>query len=251
MSTNLRPLLASLLLLTACSSSSTSNNASDGGAAGGDGGGTAGAVGAGALTCGAIFDCISKCAADDSTCVNTCFAAGTPDAQTAVNNVATCYQNHSCADSTCLQTNCTTEMQACVATAAGGAGQPLTGAAPTGNIPQELVGEWIGSETLYDFKADGTVARSSNVTDSSCQTSSVEDGTAVASGTTLTMYFTTGIFKICGTTSTDPYKPVTDTFTYRIDNTDVGTALRLAQQNCSYTDQSDIDFYCTNGFDKQ
>jgi hypothetical protein len=250
MSSHLRPLLA-CILLTACTSSSPSSTAGDGGASGDGSGGTAGPVGAGALSCGAIFDCISKCAPNDSACVNACLADGTSDAQTAVNNVASCYQAHSCADSTCLQTNCAAEMQACLATAAGGTGQPLTGAAPTGNIPADLVGEWIGSETLYDFKADGTVARSSSVTDSSCVTQSDEDGTAVASGSTVTMYFTTGIFKICGTTSTDPYKPVTDTFTYRIDSTDVGLALRLTQQNCSYTAQSDIDFYCTNGFDKQ
>jgi hypothetical protein len=118
-------------------------------------------------------------------------------------------------------------------------------------VPADLVGKWYSYGVLWEFTADGVASRSTSVSTGGCSSTSLEKGTAVVAGSTLTVYFTSGIFHICGGPSTDPYKPTTEIFTYRVETLDVGVVLRLAQQNCSYTDQANIDFYCTNGYDKK
>ncbi len=248
-------LIAAILCVTGCTTATTTSaTGGDGGAPtdGATAGGDGGAAGAsGALTCGAILDCLGACASSDAACPDACVAKGSPPAKDAVTKLATCSNTNACADAPCLQSKCSAELQACVASASTG-GTPLdSGVAPAGNVPAELVGKWYSYGVLFEFGADGSASRSTNVSTGGCTSTSLEKGTAVVAGTTLTTYFTSGIIKLCGSSSGDPYQPTTTSYTYRVETVDVGIVLRLSKQNCQYTDQASIDFYCTDGYDKK
>ena len=108
---------------------------------------------------------------------------------------------------------------------------------------------------LYEFKADGTVARALNATTGSCHSTSVENGIAVASGNgALSIYFTSGLFKICGGAPKDPYVAKQEDFTYTI-KPGAGVQgeyeLRLVQLQCKYTDPSSMALYCTDAVYRQ
>ena len=253
MTTTARTLIALCMLVTGCTTVTTTST--PGGGAGDGGTSADGGVGTGAggaLNCVGILDCASTCADTDTACADKCVARGTPTGKDAVVALSNCNTQNSCTDSACLQAKCATELQACLQSGTGG-GQPLPdGAAPvTGNVPPELVGQWYSYGILFEFLADGSASRSNNVSTGGCNSTSLEKGTAVVSGTTLTIYFTSGLFKICGSTSHDPYTPTVEAFTYRVETTSVGVVLRLAKQSCQYTDQPSINLYCTDGYDKK
>jgi hypothetical protein len=245
-------LVALCMFVTGCTAVTTGSGP-DGGAGGTgasvDGG--AGTAAGGALNCVGILDCASSCADADTACADQCLARAKPTGKDAVVALSTCNTQNACADSACLQAKCASELQACLQSDTGG--QPLPdGTAPaTGSVPAELVGQWYSFGVLYEFLADGSASRSSNVSTGGCNSTSLEKGTAVVSGTTLTIYFTSGIFKLCGGSSHDPYKPTVEPFTYRVETSSVGVVLRLAKQDCQYTDPSSIGLYCTDGYDKK
>lgn len=253
MTVTAQTLVALCMLVTGCTAVTTGSTP-DGGAGGGgasvDGGAGTGA--GGALSCVGILDCAGRCADTDTACPDACVARATPTGKDAVVALSTCNTQNSCADSACLQAKCATELQACLQSGTGG-GQPLPdGTAPTtGSVPAELVGQWYSYGVLYEFTADGSASRSTNVSTGGCNSTSLEKGTAVVSGTTLTIYFTSGIFKLCGGSSHDPYKPTVEPFTYLVETGSAGLVLRLAKQNCQYTDPSSIGLYCTDGYDKK
>lgn len=233
----------------ACSPTTPSSKASpDGGGASATG---TGMTAASALTCGGILECASKCGDNDAPCEDACIASGTPDAKTAAEAIVACITQFKCQDVTCFQESCSSELATCVKPAAG---QPLSGSAPAGSVPAELVGQWYSHGELWDFKGDGSVVHGGSVNTSGCATGSTESGAAVASGTTLTIYFTSGGVSICGGSSSEPYAPNRKEFAYRLSSyhLDEGDRMKLTLTDtaCVTTHNGD-DLYCINGFDKQ
>jgi hypothetical protein len=245
--------------LAGCSSSGTTGK-SNAAATGADGGaGSSGAPGAApgssaapALACGAIVDCIDACGDTDQACADACVAKGSPDGQAKVTSLAQCIDEAGCKDVDCVTSSCSPEVTACLgASGGGGAPIPSGGAPATGSIPADLQGEWMTGSLLYNFKPDGTVDRVNSVNTAGCQSSSIESGVAVANGDALSIYFTTGKFKICGSPSTDPYHAKQEDFTWSFESSSAGPVLVLAAHTCQYDDPSSIGLYCTDKLDKQ
>lgn len=233
----------------ACSPSTTGSGAApDGGAAASEGG-------AGSSTrplgCSGIFECATSCAEDD-TCEDKCLAQGSPASQDAAKGVVTCATDNSCQDAECLQTSCRTELQACVASTSA-AGDTFEGDAPAGNVPSELVGKWHSRDDVYEFRADGTASYYTQANTSGCSTTSLENGTAVVSGDSLTIYFTSRVYKVCNTPGNEPYAPKSVPFTFRVDpaTETLKPILRLKELNCRYSDPAAADMYCRVGYDKE
>ena len=229
-----------------CSSTSTGGGAApDGGSA--DGG--AAAPGS-ALSCSGIIACGAACADNDTPCADACIAKGSPAAQEAVTNVVTCVTDNSCQDSACFETQCPTQIEACVASGNSG-GEALTGSAPTGSVPADLVGRWHSYDDFYEFFADGTVARVTEGKVGSCKSSRLEKGTAVTEGTSLTVYFTSSVFTICDRPGNSDYAPNSKGFTYSVGPSNVGVKLVLTETKCRYSDPAAAAMYCTVGYDKE
>lgn len=230
-------------------SSSTSGASPSG--TGGDGGTTT--AGGALLTCSGIIECGSKCADNDTACSNACIAKGSPAAKEAVNAVVTCFTDNACQDSACFQTKCPKQIEACVASGNGG-GEAISGAAPMGNVPADLVGRWHSYDDFYEFSADGTVARVTEGKIGSCKSSRLEKGTAVAQGNTLTIYLTSSVTTICdkpGTGSTN-YVANSKGFTYTVGPSNVGTKLVLTETTtCHYADPNLASQYCVVAYDKE
>jgi len=213
-----------------------------------DGGSTpttdGGAAQPGALTCGGIFDCAAACEAAGAPCEEACLAKGSASARTAATGLVSCADANTCTDSACLQESCAKEITACVQPTNSGA-KPLEGSVPAGNVPAELVAVWKGTEESLELRADGTVGRALRIRAATCSYEGLENGVAVADGTTLTLYFTSGSFKDCGGPSTEPYKPTTESFTYTLTTSSAGTVkLVLEKQGCAAGGN------CVNGYDK-
>jgi hypothetical protein len=239
------------VLSFACSPSTTGSGvAPDGGATTADGG-ASGASGARALSCSAIFDCAGACA-DDQACQDKCLAQGSPASQDAANGVVKCASDNACTDSDCLKTSCETELQAC-ATSTSASGETFDGQAPMGNVPPELVGKWHSSDEVYEFRADGTASYYTQSKTSGCLTTSLENGTAVVNGESLTIYFTSRVQKVCDTQGSGAYTPKSVPFTFRIDpaTETLKPILRLKELNCRYSDPAAADMYCRVGYDKE
>jgi hypothetical protein len=235
--------LAGAFAIGGCSSTTSASGTPDGGAANGNT--------ESALTCIGILECASTCGDDNTPCEDACVAKGTPDAKTGIDAIVACIDKFSCNDETCFQENCSTELATCVKPAAGA---PLTGDAPAGNVPGDLVGKWYSHGELWEFRADGSVTHGGTVNTSGCSTGNLESGTAVASGDTLTVYFTEGGVSICGGDSSETYAPNTKTLTYKIStyHVDSGDRTKLSLTDVACVDaHNGDDFYCINGFDKQ
>lgn len=219
----------------------------------------------GALNCQQILACATSACADGGTaCVDDCISKGTPTGKKAVVDLAQCYQNGGCQDSTCLETKCSAELQACLDDSKpSSSGVASDGGAPPGMIPAELVGTWTevqssGTEFNWVFSADGA-ARYDMVyrgTFGSCVTiSDFRDvGTAVfdTSAQTFTFYGTMSEQNTtkCGTPSTLPRSPETRSYTYRF----VDAALRVIDAGCAQKypgDQGSINLYCAVTYYKQ
>lgn len=241
---------ATLLCMLAVGCSASSNNAagSGDGGAGGDGGTTA-APGS-ALTCSAIIECGSKCGDTDEACADACLAKGSPAAREAVTNIVTCVNDNACTDAACFEAKCPKQLEACVASGKTG-GDALSGAAPTGNVPADLVGKWHSYDDFYEFMADGTVARVTEGKIGSCKSSRLEKGTAVAQGASLTLYFTSSVYTVCDKPGSSAYTPNSQGFTYTVGPSNVGMKLVLTETMCRYSDPAAAAQYCATPYDKE
>jgi len=113
-----------------------------------------------------------------------------------------------------------------------------------GSVPAELIGRWGGLDDSFEFRADGTVGHSVSIESKICSTKVLENGTAVAAGSTLTLYFTTGAIDLCGTV--DPYQPRVDTFNYVLETDDPSHPVpRLESVPCT------TQGLCRHGYDKR
>ena len=235
-------------LAAGCTATTTGNGASAQQDAGASTGGGAGTINA--LSCAGIIDCGSKCADTDTACSDACVAKGSPEAKDAVDKVVACVNANACADAQCFQTNCPAELEACIAAGSSG-GEALSGTAPTGSVPGDLVGKWHSYDDFYEFRADGTVSRVTESKVGSCKSTRLENGTAVTSGTTLTLYFTSSAVEICNKPGSSEYTPNSQAFTYSVAPSNVGTKLVLTEQKCRYSDPAAAAQYCTTGYDKE
>ncbi len=201
---------------------------SSGGDAGGGANGDADAGGA-ALTCSEIFDCASRCPkSNDTTCEDACVERGSPQAKAAATGLVTCVQQNRCGeDPSCIQSKCQKEVQGCA-----DARETPDGSAPAGQVPAELVGRWIGRDAIVDFRADGTVSYFISYPESRCST--LDNGTVVATGTNMTLYFTSGQYK-CGWA----FEPKTKTFTYTLEHPPgLNPVIHMKETNCSTSCES-------------
>ncbi|MDB4938929.1 MAG: hypothetical protein JWP87_5901 [Labilithrix sp.] len=234
----------------ACSPSTTGSGVGPGGGATTADGG-AGATGAKPLSCSGIFDCAGACA-DDKACEDNCLAQGSPASQDAANGLVKCATDNACADADCFKTNCEAELQAC-ASSSSASGETFDGTAPAGNVPAELVGKWHSPDEVYEFRADGTASYYTQSKTSGCLTTSLENGTAVANGDSLTIYFTSRVHKVCDTQGDEPYTPKSVPFKFRVDpaTETLKPILRLQELNCRYSDPAAAEMYCRVGYDKE
>jgi hypothetical protein len=150
-------------------------------------------------SCLQVLQCIVNCADTDTACPDACNDKGTPEAKGNVEALAKCIDTEKCQDGDCTKAKCATEIDACIASSAPKSnGEKLSGTAPPGSVPTDLVGTWAGArdgitERLI-FNADGTGSwTSSNASqESACfnYVKTVREGTVVITDTTITVYAT-------------------------------------------------------------
>lgn len=250
LSTILSATAATLLCMLAvgCSASNNATGNGDGGA-GGDGGTTTATPGS-VLTCSGIIECGSKCADTDEACADACISKGSPAAKEAVTNIVKCVTDNACEDSACFEAKCPKELEACV-TSGKPSGEAISGAAPTGNVPADLVGRWHSYDDFYEFMADGTVARLTEGKVGSCKSSRLEKGTAVAQGNSLTVYFTSSVYTVCDKPGSKAYTPNSQGFTFTVGPSNVGIKLVLTETMCRYSDPAAAAMYCATPYDRE
>ncbi len=114
------------------------------------------------------------------------------------------------------------------------------GTPTSGSLPAELVAVWKGNEETLELRADGSVGRSMRG-GGTCTFEAIENGTASADNSTLTLTFTSGHFLDCTGPSDTPYQAKTETFAYVLDSG--GAVLKLTAATCATG-------ACTNGYDR-
>jgi len=221
------------LLLGGCTAASNNAGTSSGAATQGNA--------APGVSCKEILDCVGACANNDDACVDACIAKGSPDAQAKATELKSCIAKNACNDNTCLQAKCSRELTTCAQD---------TGSAPAaakGSVPSDLVGSWDHNGTLIAFRADGAVHRQEAPYNGCSQ--GYEDGVAVASGTSLTLSFTSGAILICGNPSGEAYKPVEEHYTYVIEAHPDGANGPYTVLTLTNTDCNPDTTVCTLGYD--
>ncbi len=185
----------------------------------GNTGGTGGGTGANAGTCMDIMQCFATCADTDTACPDACYAAGSTDGQNQMLALLNCMDQWQCADVSCIETQCPTQLVTCLdsSTTGGGTTNP-GGSVPPGSIPAELVGYWVrpSSDEVYDytFNADGSASHNNfkNSELGSCSMtvhSEWTTGSVVAQGDVLTVALADGTTSVawsggCGSGYTNP-----------------------------------------------
>lgn len=264
MSRVLISLSVTALSLSALAGCSSGNKATSGNGDGGLGSGSSNGV-----TCTEILQCVSDQNCSTQDCIEGCIAKGSTDAQTVASALDACYQKNACQDSSCLQTKCGNELDACTAQRSSGGGSGTGGggggaSVPPGSIPADAVGTWIagnsgdlGSEQEFVFNADGT-ARYDLVdtyegTGCMVTTDVRSTGTAVFDGTSFTFYeadSSTLQTRCDGTNATVPEGVETLKYTYepQADGSIWVTDMKCA---ATYSDQASINLYCRSTYRKQ
>lgn len=245
------------LILVGCTQSQAPANPDAGSA-------EAGAVAAPALTCLGILQCAAKCSTN--ACGDDCVSKGSADAKSQVTDLVTCYQNHMCMDSMCLQTNCNTQLETCVKSSnSSGGGMTITGSVPQGMVPASLVGTWAfisgyssSDEESWTFNADGTAtyAHTRDGSYGGCTNLNIENrsGTVVADATSITFYVSSDTVTemVCAVKSS-PKPQQNKVYAYAYSFDDSGK-LKIVDNDCAaqYAGyDTSIGLYCTGTFTKQ
>jgi hypothetical protein len=169
--TRTKSLLAALTALVLAACGPLPAGMDDGGMTGAGGGGAMGTADGGApsrnWSCLQILQAAIQC--PDDACADLALANGTPEGQTNVIALATCIQAQACEDSACIETSCGAELNTCVDSSGPiTGGTPLTGTAPNGSVPADLVGNWSGARDgityTVSFNADGSGSMMSAIT---------------------------------------------------------------------------------------
>lgn len=240
---------------------SPGSSAADGGAAGSESGAAridGGASTASDLTCNEIFDCAAGCPDNNAdTCSDACLARGSDQGRPLAEKLATCYLTNKCADATCLNAKCLTELTECITQQR--AVQPIAGPVPKGAVPAALVGKWSHFYTPtshrhdFTFNADGTAAEYITTTSigiGTCATSGIGDytGNVVFTDTTMTFYATAGtsVFSSCGNDTTHPVKPNSHEYGWSTDASGQLVLVDRGSQSCLDNPASCTDAYTKN-----
>ncbi|HYQ00767.1 MAG TPA: hypothetical protein VER96_18960 [Polyangiaceae bacterium] len=223
--------------------SSFAGTRDEGGAAGSalggarDEGGAAGASFAGSpgdgttpegLSCLGVLQCAGACPDEGlDACVEACVNQTSESSQAVTAAFIQCIADNQCADATCIQAKCESELTACVSDDASAVaqGEPSSGPTPTGSVPAELVGLWsqvgLSSGMSYEFSADGTTIQAySSETNYGCdlkiQLSS--SGVTTVSGDSLVYHRTEGTLatKTCSTIQSKPAEPADIAYRYAL-----------------------------------
>jgi hypothetical protein len=257
-----------MLLFVGAAACTATENATP---AGGDGGTTPPAR-APDLNCLQIISCAVECPEGDEACIDACAAKGTPDGVAKVEAFAQCIDEQQCTDSACAEEKCADSIEACVTSSkASSTGTPLTGDAPPGSVPSDLVGSWIGARDGITqhmvFEADGSGSWESSQTtqQSACAsfTSTLRTGNVVITDTQITFYATKVVEAVqrCAPPSEETDQPATtETLQWhRPDNGDPNTMLVIdgtcaakypGQENCDSIG-CPIALYCTSRLSRQ
>lgn len=251
------------------SSSAVAGARDDGGASGSsdagarDDGGASGAGGApddgtvpSPLSCLGVLQCAGACP-DESVdaCVEACLVATSERSQPVTAALVQCIADNACADSSCIQAKCESELSACVAddATAIAEGGPSSGPTPTGAVPSELVGLWsqvgLSSGMSFEFSADGTTIQAySNETSYGCdlKTQISSSGISTVTGDSLIYHRLKGTvaFTTCGTVKSKPAEPADIAYRYSLGTYDDGAAkLSLYRVNEDGTLASPIELH--------
>lgn len=237
-----------LCAVSACSSTTTTTPTD---------GGTSGTVAP--LTCLEIFQCAANCTGTG--CEDACLARGSADAKTAVTDVVNCYQTNNCADGTCLQTNCGTQLGACGAQAAPPSGTPVSTVPPGSAVPANLAGKWHyyyqpnAATRDWVFNADGSATyhnESSYDMPGGCKWAGITNstGTVVVQADMVTYYQTGGTqsSSTCGQAKTEPAPQSSYTYQWSIDG---NGRLLLVDRNSTNCLQNPTWSSCQTTLDRQ
>jgi hypothetical protein len=236
-------LTAAILCGFAFGCSATSNpGAPDGGTPSTDGGTAPPAT---LLTCSGVFTCANPCAETDTACAEACLAKASPAGKEAVTGILTCIDTNSCTEATCFQEKCQKEMKACAASETPPT-IPNEGPAPEGKVPADLAGNWSGLTDSFQFGADGRAVHFTKIAQPICSTEVMEEGTAVAEGTTVTIFYTQGTIKNCD--AIEPYQPRKESFTFELSATSDPARPKLVLERVGCNDGA---FLCRNAYDKR
>ncbi|AKU95575.1 hypothetical protein AKJ09_02239 [Labilithrix luteola] len=214
--------------------------------ASGDGGDAPGSSPAGArdggtapsrLSCMGVLKCAGGCPDEGvDACVQACVDETSESSQPVTTAFIQCIANNQCADTTCIQTRCQSELAACVADDASAVlGTPSSGqsdaGAGAGSMPTELVALWsqvgLSSGMSYEFSADGTTIQAyKNETNYGCD-SEIDlssSGVTTVAGDSLIYHRLQGtlVTKTCGTTKSKAAEPADIAYRYTLGTFDDG-----------------------------
>lgn len=220
-------------------------------------------------TCLQSLQCIVACPENDEPCAEACNAKGTPQAQTQVIDLARCIETASCSDSSCVTTNCSTELTTCIGQSIPETdpGAPIQGGnVPAGSVPSNMVGSWAGArygqtERLV-FNADGTARWESSTTSQyyACLyiSGTYRTGTAVITDKTITFHaaqIEDRIHDCAGPDEVTQKAAATAVIEYSVSTSDPNELLIVdeacaakypeARNNCMYAG-CPIGLYCTS-----
>ncbi len=196
-----------------------------------DGGGSAATVD---TSCTGILTCVGDCPDSDDTCPDACYAVGDSDAQDQFVALLDCMDTNQCSDVPCIQSMCANELVACVSPSSPSGGSPVTGPAPQGDIPAELVGHWVrpSADEVFEltFGADGSASHANykESTLASCTIAVMSEwstGSVVAQGDELTVTLEEGVTNVtwvggCGSDYTNPAPGTVLHYRYALDTGD-------------------------------
>lgn len=202
-----------------------------------------------------VLQCAGACPDENvDACVEDCLEQTSVRSQPVTAAFIQCIADNECADATCIQMMCESELGACAADDASAVeGAPSSGPTPTGSVPRELVGLWsqvgLSSGMSYEFSADGsTIQAFSSESNYGCElkTELSSSGVTTVSGDSLVYHRLEGtlVNKTCGTIKSKPVEPVDVAYRYAIGADDDGDPeLLLYRVNEDQTLSSPVELH--------
>lgn len=188
------------------------------------------------LSCLGVLQCAGACPDESAdACVEACLEQTSKSSQPVTVALVQCIADNQCADASCIQGKCESQLSECVADDASAAaqGEPPSGQTPSGSVPSALVGLWsqvgLTSGTSYEFSADGTTIQVySNETNYGCdlKTQLSSSGVTTVTGDSLIYHRVEGsiVMTTCGTIKSKPMDPADIAYRYSLGSYDDGRA---------------------------
>lgn len=246
-----------ITIVVGCSTTGTSNGASanDGGPSVSSSGSPDAGTASSGLSCLGVLKCAGSCPDEDAdACVQACLDQTRVSSQPVTTAFAKCIEDNQCADATCIQTKCESELSACITDDASEVdGKPSSAPTPTGSVPAALVGGWnhldssLGS--TYEFKADGATTQLFDLAtnyycDDAISVSST--GVTTVTGDSLVYHRVEGtqVIKTCGKPSSKAVGPADIGYRYALGTFDDGhPKLSLSRVNDDGTISAPLEFH--------